>query len=1421
MRALARFAVLVTATAGITVVGTATWAQDTMLDDCSEASFRSAVSAGGTVTWSTECTVHLTGPVEIPTGLAVTIDGGATSTAFLPRVTLDAQQLGRHFDVTGGTLILRGIALYNGRVVGARGGDGAFPGTAENGDSGMTGSTPTSVVCTGGPAAQPGGPGGDGTPANAGRDASGGLPGGEARGASILISAGDVTLTTVSINAATAVGGAGGRGGDGGTGGIGGAGGAGGSGQQGFKSVTGQRCTDGGSGGKGGDGGAGGDGGRAGRGGAGGAVNGGVIFNAGNLTLVNTIFQHVTITPGRGGDGGTGGSAGLGGAGGHGGSGGNGAATDGGKGGTAGRGGDTGGLGGTAGRGGDGGLGGAVVGGLIASEGTLHISGLILPGGRSTLTAGTGGTGGPGGAGGAGGAGGDGGGGGGGGVDEKGGTYPGGDSAAAGAGGDGGAGGAAGFGGQGGGAQGGAVSSTGPFAAANTDIGMLIVAGRGGAGGIGGMAGSGGLGGRGQRGGPPGPATKDGVPASSGGSGGAGGRGGDAGTSGASGDGGTGGTAIGGAIATTAALSISGSSTDLGGRATGGDGGTGGLGSRGAQGGDGNYGGSGGNGGAGASTGVADTAGGDGGSGGAGAPGSAAGNGGAAGKAGAGGDAGNALGGSIAILTGGSLTMTDGQVAASAYGGSGGFGGDGVIGGGGGFGGYGGDGGSGGPAGNGPAGQGNGANAGNGSGAGPGGSGGLGGAGGDTGRGGTARGGAIYAADTLNLTRVTLARSTAQGGSTGRGGRGALGGTGGPGGFGGGSGSFGVGQANGRSGSSADGAAGGAGGPGGKGGSAGPAGDGYGGGVYTEATTWRVQTLSYSNDRALGGAGSAGGAGGGGGQGGAGGWGAGGGNASSPGPGLAGGAGGRGGNGGAAASGGAAGKGGSGRGGGVFATVAPALYTGFSYDADVVSAGAAGPSCSAGNNGCGGDPGPGGAGGRGGSPGDGILQPDAPPGTPVPMGPVGPDGAAGTSTGAGADGGGATAGVALYADCSPRVCSTDNQPPDGVGDVYDTVPDELLTVNAPGVLANDTDTDGQSISALLVEEGHHGTVDLTETGAFTYLPAANFRGIDTFVYRASDGIDESPDTTVTVRVDRRPVADGDPQPRSKAGAAVVVAAPGVLANDADGDSDTLTAVKASNPAHGTVTLSTDGAFTYVPTAGFRGNDSFTYQADDGLLRSTPATVFLQVNGKPVAVADSYATRPGATLSVGESKGVLVNDTDPDTDGLTAAVVGGPSHGTLTLGVRGSIEYRPAAGFTGEDTFTYRVDDGLDTSAPTTVTITVGSLPAPTATVGGRSVQKNNGAVKVTITCGASQACRLEATGTLLAAGRKYNLATSRANIGAKERRTLVLKVPPRARSAAATALKHGKKVNAFVKIFVSNTAGTSRTLPFKVALTLP
>jgi outer membrane autotransporter protein len=287
------------------------------------------------------------------------------------------------------------------------------------------------------------------------------------------------------------------------------------------------------------------------------------------------------------------------------------------------------------------------------------------------------------------------------------------------------------------------------------------------------------------------------------------------------------------------------------------------------------------------------------------------------------------------------------------------------------------------------------------------------------------------------------------------------------------------------------------------------------------------------------------------------------------------------------------------------------------------------------------------------------------------------------------------------------------------------------TDTAIPVLANDSDPDGDVLAyrdLVLVDQPQNGFVEISCLGACSpprYRPNNGFAGTDSFTYRAGDELGgESNLATVTITVNGPPVASNDVG-ESLNGQPVLV---DVLANDSDPNLDSLTASVATPPTGGTAQVTT-GGILYTPNPGFQGPESFTYVASDGVLQSAPATVtivFAMVSQPPTAVDDQVFTSVDTPVRIN----VLDNDTDPDNvpADLSIASVTQPQNGSAVISGR-QIEYTPASGFVGTDTFDYVVTDMVDGSDIGTVTVTVvaGNVP-PTAVIAGgnRSVPDSDG-----------------------------------------------------------------------------------------------
>jgi VCBS repeat-containing protein len=223
-----------------------------------------------------------------------------------------------------------------------------------------------------------------------------------------------------------------------------------------------------------------------------------------------------------------------------------------------------------------------------------------------------------------------------------------------------------------------------------------------------------------------------------------------------------------------------------------------------------------------------------------------------------------------------------------------------------------------------------------------------------------------------------------------------------------------------------------------------------------------------------------------------------------------------------------------------------------------------------------------------------------------------------------------------------------NRAPVAAADTFSTAEDTVLTAAKPGVLGNDSDPDGNALSAALVSGPSHGTLNLNADGSFTYTPASNFNSTDSFSYRASDGNLTSDPTKVTLTV--TPSNDSP---------TVKVAADGTCGKDDHSGTFNLTVADVDNPVDNPardLTLSaTSSNAQLVPTGNvnFAGSDAsrtMTVNAVDG--RSGTAKLTITVTDGPATGTVEVTVQVGGggkdTLTGGGGADLLLAQSNNDT-----------------------------------------------------------------------------------------------------------------------------------------------------------------------------
>ncbi|HEY0332754.1 MAG TPA: Ig-like domain-containing protein [Stenotrophomonas sp.] len=273
-----------------------------------------------------------------------------------------------------------------------------------------------------------------------------------------------------------------------------------------------------------------------------------------------------------------------------------------------------------------------------------------------------------------------------------------------------------------------------------------------------------------------------------------------------------------------------------------------------------------------------------------------------------------------------------------------------------------------------------------------------------------------------------------------------------------------------------------------------------------------------------------------------------------------------------------------------------------------------------------------------------------------------------------------------------------------------------LIGGATSVLTNDSDAENDPLVAVLVSGPTHGSLTLSPNGTFSYVHDGSESSTDGFTYRAHDGT--AAGNLVTVSIAVAPVNDApaaaDDSYLVESNGSLTAIGTGLLANDSDAEANTLAAILVSGPSHGTLTLNSNGSFSYQHDGSATSTDSFTYVANDGTANSNVATVHLSIppfNDWPVAMPDYVTTTEGTPVVIP----ILANDYDPDGDRLSLTALTAMSGGSLSLDVfTYEVTFTPNEGFVGQGLFSYTISDDHGHSTGAFVEVTVTAAPGFTS-----------------------------------------------------------------------------------------------------------
>lgn len=244
---------------------------------------------------------------------------------------------------------------------------------------------------------------------------------------------------------------------------------------------------------------------------------------------------------------------------------------------------------------------------------------------------------------------------------------------------------------------------------------------------------------------------------------------------------------------------------------------------------------------------------------------------------------------------------------------------------------------------------------------------------------------------------------------------------------------------------------------------------------------------------------------------------------------------------------------------------------------------------------------------------------------------------------------------------------------------------------------------GLTLTYSVLTPPAHGNLTGTAPN-LTYAPNSGYTGADSLTFKVNNGYVDSPSATVDITVN----SPTNPTAQNQTVAITFNTPKAIILAASDPNNLPLTYSIISGPSHGVLSGSAPN-MTYTSNTGYVGADSLTFKANNGFVDSNVAMINIAVNLPPAPTANPQSV----ATAFNTAKSITLSATDPTGLTLTYAITGNPSHGTLS-GSGASQTYTPSNGYSGADSFTFKVNNGYLDSPVATVNVTVQNPGAPVA-----------------------------------------------------------------------------------------------------------